>query len=309
MEKFSIKALLEIGENKEIEFKESKNKLPKSLWETYSAFCNSKGGVIVLGIKEDAKTKVYTIEGVEDTPKVLKDFWNNINNKEKVSFNVLNDDDIQVRKIEGKNIIVINIPRASRRNKPVFINNNPLTGTYKRFNEGDFKCAEYEVRAMLIDSSEKSKDSVILDEFNIDNINIDTLKNYRRAFEIHKGEDHKWNFVSDEEFLCLINAMDRESKNLTIAGLLMFGNRENILDIFPAFYLDYREVEEIHNPTLRWKSRITSMDDNVVGNVWSFFDKIVNKITADIEIPFALNEKMMRIENTPVHQSVRERSC
>ena len=51
------------------------------------------------------------------------------------------------------------------------------------------------------------------------------------------------------------------------------------------------------------------MDDNVVGNVWSFFDKIVNKITADIEIPFALNEKMMRIENTPVHQSVRERSC
>lgn len=240
---------------------------------------------------------------------ILKDFWNTINNKEKVSFNIISDENIEVAKIEEKTVILINIPRADRRNKPIYINNNPITGTYKRYNDGDFKCAEYEVRAMLIDSSEKSKDSVILEEFNIDNINMDTLKNYRRAFEIHKGDDHKWNFVSDEEFLYLINAMDRKSKNMTVAGLLMFGNRENILDIFPAFYLDYREVEEIHNPTLRWKSRITSMDDNVVGNIWSFFDKIVNKLTADIEIPFALNEKMMRIENTTVHQSVRERAC
>jgi predicted HTH transcriptional regulator len=43
MDKNSIIQLLSIGENSEIEFKESKNKLPKSLWETYSAFCNTKG--------------------------------------------------------------------------------------------------------------------------------------------------------------------------------------------------------------------------------------------------------------------------
>ena len=35
--------LLNIGENREIEFKESKKQLPKSLWSTYSAFANSKG--------------------------------------------------------------------------------------------------------------------------------------------------------------------------------------------------------------------------------------------------------------------------
>ena len=38
-------------------------------------------------------------------------------------------------------------------------------------------------------------------------------------------------------------------------------------------------------------------------------DQIVNKLTADIDIPFALDEKMMRIENTAVHESVRERTC
>ena len=162
---------------------------------------------------------------------------------------------------------------------------------------------------MIIDSSEKSKDSVILEEFDISNINMETLENYRQAFKLHKGSQNKWNYVSDEEFLCMINAMDRNSKNLTLAGLLMFGNREEILNILPSFYLDYREVEEIHNPTLRWKTRITSMSDNLVGNLWNFFYKIVNKLTADIDIPFALDEKMMRIENTPVHESVRERTC
>lgn len=43
MTKQQIINLLNIGENKEIEFKESKKQLPKSLWSTYSAFANSKG--------------------------------------------------------------------------------------------------------------------------------------------------------------------------------------------------------------------------------------------------------------------------
>ena len=43
MNKRKIMDLLNIGENKEIEFKESKRQLPKSVWSTYSAFANSKG--------------------------------------------------------------------------------------------------------------------------------------------------------------------------------------------------------------------------------------------------------------------------
>ena len=45
------------------------------------------------------------------------------------------------------------------------------------------------------------------------------------------------------------------------------------------------------------------------GNLWGFFSKIVNRLTADIPTPFALDKDLMRIDDTDVHKSVRERTC
>ena len=136
MDKKEIIELLNMGESREIEFKEATKKLPKSLWETYSSFANTKGGFIILGIKENKETKNCSIEGIENVNNILKDFWNTINNSEKISCNIIDDDYVEVTEIEGKKIIIINIPSANRKNKPIFINNNPLTGTFKRSSYG-----------------------------------------------------------------------------------------------------------------------------------------------------------------------------
>lgn len=262
-------------------------------------------GIIILGIKENKENDICTIEGVEKLNNILKDFWNTINNKEKVSCNILNDDNINILEIENKKLIIIKVPKSNRRNKPIYINNNPITGTYKRFHEGDFKCAEYEVKAMLSESNEQTKDQMILEEYNISNINKETLKDYRIRFKLHKGETHEWNKLNDEEFLFRLNAIDRKTKKLTLAGLLMFGEEKDIVVTLPNYFLDYREIKNNIN-TERWSNRITSWDDNWTGNLWDFFEKIVNKLTSDLEIPFELDKDLMRIEDTVVHKCIRE---
>lgn len=304
MDKKRIIELLNIGENREIEFKEATKKLPKSLWETYSSFANTKGGFIILGVKENKETKICSIEGIENVNNILKDFWNTINNSEKISCNIIDDDYVEVTEIEGKKIIIINIPSANRKNKPIFINNNPLTGTFKRFHEGDYKCNKEEVRKMLIESSTESKDRVALEEFDINSLNMESVKDYRKLFKVHKGDLNKWNSLSDEEFLYNINALDRDTKKVTLAGLLMFGSEEDIIKILPNYFLDYREVKE--DTVEKWSYRITSWEDSWSGNLWDFFEKIVSRLTADIEVPYALDKNLMTIEDTDIHKSIRE---
>ena len=136
----------------------------------------------------------------------------------------------------------------------------------------------------------------------------ETLESYRKRFKLHKGADHEWNNLTDKEFLHMIRALDRKTDRLTLAGLLMFGKVQDIVQVKPNYFLDYREINDI--TTERWSNRITSSEDECwSGNLWTFFTKIVNRLTADIEVPFALDKDMMRIDDTDVHKSVRERTC
>ena len=53
----TIKETLLKGERVTLECKKAKAEVPKSIWQTYSAFANTIGGLILLGVNEDMQEK------------------------------------------------------------------------------------------------------------------------------------------------------------------------------------------------------------------------------------------------------------
>jgi len=104
---------LALGEDYEIEFKSARGGVPRSLWESYSAFANTDGGIIMLGVKQHSGTR-FEVQGLEDAAKIRQDFWNNVNNRSHVSHNLLGNDGVRVVEVNGDKVLVIEIPRADR---------------------------------------------------------------------------------------------------------------------------------------------------------------------------------------------------
>ncbi|HTP65881.1 MAG TPA: ATP-binding protein [Geobacteraceae bacterium] len=156
---------INIGEDQDLEFKSAKGGLPKSLWESLSAFANTDGGYLVLGVV--VRGKGFEIEGVSNPEGLLKTFWDGHNNYQKVSWPVCSQSDVQVVSLDILKVVVIHAPRVHRSNRPVYINGNPMLGTCKRNYEGDYRCTEEEIRQMLRDADNSPQDQSILDSFGL----------------------------------------------------------------------------------------------------------------------------------------------
>ena len=289
-------------ENNRLEAKAAAVGLPKSLWATYSAFANTNGGIILLGVTEDAQHQLH-VEGVNDADALVIDFWNIINNQSKISINVLNDKDVIVREFDGKKIIIISVPRAQRYDKPIYLDGN-LFSSYKRNGEGDYRCTKEVIQAMLRDASPKTQDMLVLGNMNLDVFDKDTIKRYRiRMQGIRPG--HVWEALEDVDFLYRIGAVGRDADGKlhpTAAGLLMFGYEYEIVREYPHYFLDYRE--KLDDDT-RWSDRFVSSSGDWSGNIYDFYFRAYNRIAQSVKVPFAL-DGISRIDDTELHKALRE---
>ena len=304
-----IKDMMLYGERINIEYKEASSDLPKSLWETYSSFANTIGGTIVLGIKEHRNKSVedgkFEIRGVGDADKMLKTFWDTINS-DKVSRNILVDEDVECVNYEDKTLLIVHIPQASYTMRPIYINKNLIGGTFKRNYEGDYHCTDDEVKSMLRDANENGNDGVLIEHYDMNDIDLPTLHAYRNRFEV-RNVDHAFNQLDDKDFLRNMGGYttDRSIRRegLTMAGLLMFGKGLSVRDRFDNLRMDYIDKTNLVGD-IRWSDRLT-YDGMWENNLYNFFTRVVPKLTADLKRPFRL-EGLERIDDTPVHKAVRE---
>ena len=301
--------LIRYGERITLECKKAEGGLPNSVWETYSSFANTNGGVILLGVEENLKEtdveKRFTFCNLTAPQKMIKDFWDTINSK-KVSANILLDAQVGICNVRGYNIIWIEVPQADYRYRPIYLNENPLKGSYKRNHEGDYHCTEEEVKAMLRDASDYGVDGSLLEGFTMDDIDLNTLKTYRMEYELHNPE-HIWNGIGDKEFLrnlggYTVNRITKQ-EGLTVAGLLMFGKGLAIRERFDNIRMDYLDQTSLVDGS-RWSDRLT-YDGTWENNLYNFVKRVMPKLVSDLKRPFRL-EGMVRVDDTAVHKAIRE---
>ncbi len=289
-------------ENLELEFKAAQNSLPNSIWETISAFANTKGGWIVLGIEERAN--VVEIKGVSDASALLDNFNSSVRNPKKISFSVCGADDAKVEDLDGKQIIILRIPAASRKNRPVHVSDNPYRGTFLRRQSGDYKCNKQEVDQMMREASVDSATSTILSKYDLNDLDSDTLNRYRRRYQTSLPAS-TFNSYDDREFLRAIGGFrrNRESgqEGLTVAGLLMFGKEVSLREWRARHLIDYRLISHTdESEDKRWEDRIAWQ-----GNLFEAYELIYPKLVKSQPVPFKL-EQGVRVDNPPSHVALRE---
>ena len=299
-----VRETLARGETFSVECKLARREIPGTFWESFSAFANSDGGVIFLGVREE--NHEFTVEGIEDARKIVTDFWNMVHSPNKVSAEVVFERNVQIVNCGGKNIVVVEVPRAERQDRPVYVGEDVFRGTFRRNGEGDYRCSREAVKAMIRDQGEITADACMLEKRAVTDLNADTLRRYRTLFaNLHP--DHVWNRLPDDEFLMKIGAAKRGGDHKvhpTVAGLVCFADFNTIMDELPNFFLDYREHL---SAGVRWTDRICSGDATWSGNVFDFFFRISQSITAGVKVPFKIaSDNVTRDDDTPVHKSIRE---
>ena len=134
-------------EDNRIEAKQALGGLPESIWETYSAFANAEGGVILLGVEELPDKSLHALD-LLDPRWLLEDLRSGLNDPDLVSVNILTEEYIRIHDVDGKQIVTVSVPAAPDALRPVYVRQAGNWVAFIRRGEGDFRCTQEEMELM-----------------------------------------------------------------------------------------------------------------------------------------------------------------
>jgi len=297
-----------LKESSFFEFKKAKTKFPQDALTTYSSFANTEGGFLILGIRENDDL-TFDISGIENIDSVVDDLFKNLHNPTVVSKNILTNRNLYKKKIAEKDILIIYIPEADYRSKPIHLKENKYN-SYIRYGTGDYKCSKEQVESMIVEAHPTAFDSIIAKNFTLDDLDEETINKYRARFNEY-NIDHLFSSYSIENFLISIGAASKDRENdsnirPTNAGLLLLGKYQSIKDLLPYYHVEYID-KRFEFSVERWNDRLIYDGTWGEGNLYNFFFETINKMRNTLENKFELDkDNLSRIDGGEMFVALRE---
>lgn len=203
----------------DFEVKEASGGIPKSVWETVSAFSNGSGGWILLGVRENRidGTSVYEIVGLQNVEKIEQTMSSTLRSTTKFNTPILAS--VERFDIDGNTVLLYRIPPSDC--KPVYLNNN-LSNTYIRVGSGDQKATDIEIAVFMRGKTFGSKSDMRISGSSINDLNVNSIATYRRRLSDFNPE-LTFNNLNMPDFCEQTGISD--NGELTYGGLLTFGKR------------------------------------------------------------------------------------
>ena len=216
-----LRELLNDGEGLTVEFKQSKTKLNKDVFESVCAFLNRNGGHLFLGVKDNGSVTGVDREAIET---LKKNFVTSMNNPQKISPTFYLS--VEEYEIENKTILCIYIPESSqvhRCNGKIFDRNE----------DGDLDITDNTnlVSALYMRKQGSYSENRIYPYAEIADLRRDILSKVRKM-AVNQRPNHPWQHMDDLELLksagLYLKDLQSGKEGITLAGILILGKDELI---------------------------------------------------------------------------------
>lgn len=215
-----------------VEVKTATGGLGKSVWETVSAFANTDGGTIVLGL--DEKAGFVPADGF-DPDRISDQFVSGIGGADATAARLTNPPDYSIERavIDESPILIVDIKANQAGNRPCFITARGVqNGSYKRIDDGDHTLTALEIFEFQNEIRPQNTDRTPVPQTSVEDLNprlVDALLTHKRSRRAVSGVD------STEIKLQRLNVLTR-SGELTLSGLLVLGAYPQ--QFFPRLVID-----------------------------------------------------------------------
>jgi ATP-dependent DNA helicase RecG len=247
MTQLDIEKIIAQGEGISVEFKEAKEKVPVSMYETVVSFANTKGGVILLGVGDNGN--VLGIQP-ENRVKFLKDIATALNTKNNVNPTLyLNP---AAMEYAGQTIIVIQVPASSQVH-------DHAGRVYIREYEADMDITanQHQIRGLFLKKGTIYTETHIYPGLKMSDLDESLFDKARNLIRSNRS-DHPWLTVSNERMLrdavLYWNDYEQNKEGFSLAAALLFGKDLTIQNLLPAYKVE--AMVRIQNKD-RWDDRLT----------------------------------------------------